>query len=45
MDDYTVWVTGPSAEANRTAIQAIVQKATEWEKRSGATFEPVRGHR
>jgi exonuclease III len=39
IDDYTAWVTGPSVEANREGIQQIVDKATQWEKRSGATFE------
>ena len=27
MDDYTAWVTGPSAEANYIGIQQIVEKA------------------
>ena len=27
MDDYTAWVTGPSAEANRVGIQAIIDNA------------------
>jgi hypothetical protein len=39
VDDYTAWVTGESAASNRQGIQAIVQEAIEWEKRSGATFE------
>ena len=39
VDDYTVWVTGPTAEANRAGIQAIIDEALDWEKRSGATFE------
>jgi hypothetical protein len=39
VDDYTAWVTGPSAEANRGSIEAIVARALEWERRSGATFE------
>jgi hypothetical protein len=39
VDDYSAWVTGPSAEANRDGIQAIIDRAMEWEKRSGATFE------
>ena len=25
VDDYTAWVTGPSAESNRTGLQAIIQ--------------------
>jgi len=39
VDDYTAWVTGESAASNRQGIQAIVQEAIEWERRSGATFE------
>ncbi|GIZ38771.1 hypothetical protein CKM354_000217300 [Cercospora kikuchii] len=39
VDDYTAWVTGPSAEANQGRIQAVVDQAIEWEQRSGATFE------
>lgn len=39
IDDYTAWVTGPSAEANYSSIQHIVDRAVQWEKRSGATFE------
>jgi hypothetical protein len=39
VDDYNTWVTGPSAEANREGIQAIIDRAMEWERRSGATFE------
>jgi hypothetical protein len=39
VDDYNAWVTGPSAEANRDGIQAIIDRAVQWEKRSGATFE------
>ena len=42
MDDYTAWVTGPSAEANYVGIQQIVEKAVQWEKRSGATFETAK---
>ncbi|EAQ84812.1 hypothetical protein CHGG_08826 [Chaetomium globosum CBS 148.51] len=42
VDDYTAWVTGPSAESNRTGIQAIIDKALDWEKRSGAQFEGER---
>ena len=40
VDDYTAWVTGPTARENRFKIQEIIQRATEWERRSGATFEP-----
>jgi hypothetical protein len=39
VDDYTAWVTGTSAASNRQGIQAVIQKAMEWERRSGATFE------
>ena len=39
VDDYNAWVTGPSAEANRYRIQAVVDRALRWEERSGATFE------
>jgi hypothetical protein len=39
IDDYSAWVTGPTAEANREGIQAIINEALEWERRSGATFE------
>ncbi|KAJ6436250.1 reverse transcriptase [Purpureocillium lavendulum] len=39
IDDYSAWVTGPTAEANGAGIQAIIDDAIDWEKRSGATFE------
>lgn len=39
VDDYSAWVTGWTAEANREGIQAIIDRALEWERRSGATFE------
>ncbi|KAM4061874.1 reverse transcriptase (RNA-dependent DNA polymerase) [Hirsutella rhossiliensis] len=39
VDDYSAWVTGPTAESNRDGIQSIIDDALEWEKRSGATFE------
>jgi hypothetical protein len=32
-------VTGPSAQSNRNGIEATINKALDWEKRSGATFE------
>ena len=41
-DDYTAWVTGPSAEANYIGIQRIVEKALQWEKSSGANFETTK---
>jgi hypothetical protein len=39
VDDYTGWVVGPTAEANREGIQTIIDEALDWERRSGATFE------
>ncbi|TQW06749.1 reverse transcriptase [Cordyceps javanica] len=39
IDDFTAWVTSPTAHSNRAKIKAIVEEAQEWEKRSGATFE------
>ncbi|KAM6505284.1 hypothetical protein FSOLCH5_15485 [Fusarium solani] len=39
VDDYSAWVTGPTAEANRDGIQTIIDRALAWERRSGATFE------
>ena len=39
VDDYSAWVTGLTADANREGIQSIIDEALEWERRSGATFE------
>ncbi|KAH7472001.1 hypothetical protein FOMA001_g13208 [Fusarium oxysporum f. sp. matthiolae] len=39
VDDYLAWVTGPTAEDNREGIQAIIDRALDWERRSGAIFE------
>ncbi|KAM6514322.1 hypothetical protein FALCPG4_18909 [Fusarium falciforme] len=39
VDDYSAWVTGPTAETNRAGIQAVIDRALDWERRSGATFE------
>lgn len=39
VDDYSAWVTGVTAEANQEGIQAIINRALAWERRSGATFE------
>ncbi|ODA78129.1 hypothetical protein RJ55_06733 [Drechmeria coniospora] len=39
VDDFTAWVTGPTAETNRDGIEAIIETALDWERRSGATFE------
>ncbi|KAM5527567.1 zinc knuckle [Fusarium oxysporum f. sp. phaseoli] len=38
-DLVQLWVTGTTAEANRVGIQAIIDRALQWERRSGATFE------
>ncbi|EGU72476.1 hypothetical protein FOXB_17015, partial [Fusarium oxysporum f. sp. conglutinans Fo5176] len=39
VDDFTAWVTGPTAESNCDGIKSIIKKALDWERRSGATFE------
>ncbi|KAJ5730151.1 uncharacterized protein N7483_004659 [Penicillium malachiteum] len=39
VDDYTAWVTGPTTQSNREGIEAIINQALDWERRSGATFE------
>ena len=39
VDDFTAWVTGPTAQSTRKGIEAIINQALDWEKRSGATFE------
>ncbi|KAJ6436634.1 reverse transcriptase [Purpureocillium lavendulum] len=39
VDDFTAWVTGPTAQSNRNGIKAIIAEALDWERRSGATFE------
>lgn len=39
VDDYTAWVVGKTAAENMDRLQAIVRRATEWESRSGASFE------
>ena len=39
MDDFTAWVTGPTARSTRKGIEAIIDEALDWERRSGATFE------
>jgi len=40
VDDYSAWVTGTSATENHRKIKEIVKNAENWEKRSGATFDP-----
>ena len=42
MDDYSAWVTGPSADANYISIQRILDQALQWEKGSGATFDTTK---
>lgn len=39
MDDYTAWVTRPTAAANHRPMEAIVERALGWERRSGAPFK------
>ncbi|RFU31200.1 Acting on ester bonds/RNA-directed DNA polymerase/Ribonuclease H, partial [Scytalidium lignicola] len=39
VDDFTAWVMGPTAQSNREGIEAIINDALDWERRSGATFE------
>ncbi|KAJ5100792.1 hypothetical protein N7456_006844 [Penicillium angulare] len=39
VDDFTAWVTGPTAQSNREGIGSIIDEALSWERRSGATFE------
>jgi hypothetical protein len=39
VDNYTAWVTGPSAETNRDGIQTVINRALDWEKRSRAIFK------
>ncbi|KAG6980395.1 hypothetical protein BFJ68_g17223 [Fusarium oxysporum] len=38
-DEYSAWVTEPTAELNRDGVQAIIDRALAWERRSGATLE------
>lgn len=40
VDDYTTWITGPSAEQNTKLLQeTVVARAERWAISSGATFE------
>jgi ribonuclease HI len=39
VDDFTAWVTRPTAQSNREGIEAIIRDALDWERRSGATFK------
>lgn len=42
VDDFTAWVTGPTAESNRNGVESIIHDALDWERRSGATFEATK---
>jgi hypothetical protein len=39
VDDFTAWVSGPTAHSNRKEVESIIKDTLDWEKRSGATFE------
>ena len=39
VNDFTAWVTRPTAQSNQEDIKAIINEALNWERRSGATFE------
>jgi hypothetical protein len=39
VDNFTAWVTGPTAQSNCEGIEAIISEALGWKRRSGATFE------
>jgi hypothetical protein len=39
VDDFTAWVSGPTAHSNRKEVESIIKDALDWERRSGATFE------
>ncbi|EFY94484.2 hypothetical protein MAA_10063 [Metarhizium robertsii ARSEF 23] len=39
VDDFTAWVASPTAQLNRDKLQAIIDSALDWERRSGATLE------
>ena len=39
VDDFTAWMTGPTAQSNWEGIEAVINEALDWEKRSGAIFE------
>src|SRR5437868_3340016 len=38
IDNFTAWVAGPTARSTRNGIEAIINDALAWERRSGATF-------
>jgi hypothetical protein len=39
VDNFTAWVTGPTAQSNREGIKAIINKALDWERRSRVIFK------
>ncbi|WAO97111.1 Hypothetical protein NCS54_01482000 [Fusarium falciforme] len=39
VDDFTAWVTGPTAQSNRKGVEAVIKEALDWGRRSGAAFE------
>ncbi|EXK77456.1 hypothetical protein FOQG_17833 [Fusarium oxysporum f. sp. raphani 54005] len=39
VDTYTAWVSGPMAQSNRGVIQATIDKAHDWKRRSGVKVE------
>ncbi|KAJ0127748.1 Uncharacterized protein HZ326_29147 [Fusarium oxysporum f. sp. albedinis] len=40
VDTYTAWVSGPMAQSNRGGIQATIDKAHDWKRRSRIDSEP-----
>jgi hypothetical protein len=42
IDDYTTWVTDPTAEANRVGIQSIIDRALKQERRSERRLRKTR---
>lgn len=45
VDDFTAWVTGPSTQSNRRGIEAIINQALDWERRSGYKTQIQGTHR
>ncbi|EXM14264.1 hypothetical protein FOTG_17336 [Fusarium oxysporum f. sp. vasinfectum 25433] len=39
VDDFTTWVSQPTAQSNQRGIQAVIDKALDRERWNGATFE------
>ena len=38
INDFIAWVVGPIARSTRNSIEAIINDALAWERRSGAIF-------